>query len=78
MFPQNDYAIKHILQVHYNELLDEAESNRMAKQALLNKAASRSRSPNILASIGRRLLKWGARLDQDYPAKPSKLAEQGK
>jgi hypothetical protein len=68
MFPQNDQLLKQYIQARYNEFLDEAEQYRLSKLAIQSNGHKTSLTSRVLASLGRKMVSLGERLDQRYAA----------
>jgi hypothetical protein len=66
-----DWKIVHMTQEHCNDLLREAEQERLARQALKGRGSRRSLTCRALLHLGLWLAALGARLQEAHGASPS-------
>jgi hypothetical protein len=57
-----------VQRVHHEDLLRQAERDRLARQALVHRQPQRRIHGRVLSWLGRRLVAWGAHLQKRYSA----------
>ena len=67
-----DWRLVNMAQEHCNDLLREAEQERLARQALQGRDSRGSLYSRALLRLGRHLSGIGARLEEEYSAAPER------